>query len=99
MAQNNTKGRMITDLNNRFTYHKPFGDQPQRYERLRAKAKELAQLADDFCPDSREKSHAMTQLEDAVMWFNAAIARNEKAPELAPFPAEGMAPQAQANPA
>jgi hypothetical protein len=26
-------------------YHRPFGDQPQRYEVLRAKAKELAELA------------------------------------------------------
>lgn len=28
-------------------------------------------------PDSREKSLALTHLEDAVMWANAAIARNE----------------------
>lgn len=65
------------ELDNRFTYHRPIGDQPQRYEKLRAKAKELAELANDFCPESREKSHGFTQLEDAVMWFNAAIARNE----------------------
>ena len=31
----------------------------------------------DECPDSRELSVALTKLEEAVMWANAAIARNE----------------------
>ena len=66
------------DLENRFTYHKPFGDQPQRYEQLRAKAKELAKLIRDTCPHSRERSVALTELESAIMWANASIARNEK---------------------
>jgi len=65
------------ELESRFTYHRPIGNQPRRYEVLRAKAKELAALANTLCPESREKAHAFTQLEDAVMWFNAAIARNE----------------------
>jgi hypothetical protein len=33
-------------------------------------------VIDNNCPDSREKSLAMTNLEQAVMWANAAIARN-----------------------
>jgi hypothetical protein len=65
------------EIENRFTYHAPQGDQPQRYEQLRAKAKELALLIRDLCPDSRERSHAITQLEDTVMWANASIARNK----------------------
>ena len=32
----------MKNLENIFTYHKPFGDQPQRYEKLRAAAKEYA---------------------------------------------------------
>ncbi len=64
-------------IENNFTYHRPSGDQPERYERIRTKAKELAYLMDELCPDSREKSLAMTQLEDATMWANASIARNE----------------------
>lgn len=61
-----------------FTYRKPFGDQPQRYETLRAKAKELATLVESLCPDSREKSLAFTNLQQTIMWANAAIAINEK---------------------
>lgn len=65
------------ELNKRFTYHAPKADQPARYEQIRAKAKEFAELIDALCPDSREKSVALTDLETAVMWANAAIARNE----------------------
>lgn len=63
-------------IENAFTYHRPSGDQPEKYERIRAKAKELAYLLDDLCPDSREKSLAMTKIEEASMWANASIARN-----------------------
>ena len=34
-------------------------------------------LVNALCPESREKANAFTQLEDSIMWFNAAIARNE----------------------
>lgn len=62
---------------NTYTYHAPKGDQTARYEKLRAKARELAELIEAFCPDSREKSLAHTKVEEATMWANAAIARNE----------------------
>jgi len=68
------------DLDNRFSYHPPHGDQTQRYEAIRARAKDFAALLNGFCPDSREKSLAVTALEEAVMWANASIARNEAAP-------------------
>lgn len=64
-------------LDHIFTYHKPKDDQPERYERLRAKAKELAMLVDELCPESREKSLAITNIQQASMWANASIAINE----------------------
>lgn len=67
----------IMELTKRFTYHAPKGDQPRRYEEIRASAKTLAMGIDLACPESREKSIAMTKLEEAVMWANASIARNE----------------------
>jgi hypothetical protein len=60
-----------------FTYHAPTGDQPQRYINLREAAKELAILMSSSCPPSRELSLALTNLEQATFWANAAIARNE----------------------
>lgn len=65
------------DLEKRFTYHPPKEGQPEKYEVLRRNTLLLAGMMDEFCPDSREKSLALTKLEEAVMWANAAIARNE----------------------
>jgi hypothetical protein len=68
---------MPKDIDNNFTYHAPKEGQPERYAKIRAKAKELAELIDAECPQSRERSIAMTELETSVFWANAAIARNE----------------------
>jgi hypothetical protein len=60
-----------------FTYHAPEGDQPARYVALRDRAREYAELVIRLAPASRERSLAMTKLEEVVFWANAAIARNE----------------------
>ena len=65
------------DIEKNFSYHPPKEGQPERYVRIRAQAKEFAATVATLCPDSRERSLAMTKLEECVMWANAAIARNE----------------------
>ncbi len=65
------------ELKKRFTYHAPKANQPERYEKIRMEALGLASRIETSCPESREKSLAFTKLEEAVMWANAAIARNE----------------------
>jgi hypothetical protein len=65
------------DLCRRFTYHKPKDSQPERYTALREKAHELAVLIAQTSLNSREQSLALTCLENACMWANAGIARNE----------------------
>lgn len=65
------------NIENNYTYHAPKDSQAKKYEAIREKAKELALLIEDVCPTSREKSLAFTNIEQAVMWANAAIARNE----------------------
>ena len=67
-----------SDLETRFTYHTPTGNQPERYQDLRAAAKNLAYKIEHQCPESREQSLAITKLEECVMWANASIARREK---------------------
>ncbi len=61
----------------RFTYHPPKEGQPERYAVIRAEGKKFADLIDMACLDSPEKTLAITKLDEAVMWANAAIARNE----------------------
>lgn len=68
---------------NMFSYHPPTTDQAGRYELIREKAKQFAWLLEAVCPESREKSLAMTNLQQAVMWANASIAINEKPAEAA----------------
>jgi hypothetical protein len=63
------------EIETRFTYHAPKQGQPEMYERLRDQAKKLAHEINTLCPDSREKSLALTNLEQTIMWANAAIAR------------------------
>lgn len=65
------------ELLTRFTYHAPKEGQAQKYETLRAQAHVAAMKIDELCPDSREKSLALSALEESVMWANAAIARRE----------------------
>lgn len=63
-------------IENNFMYHSPKDGDTEKYEAIRAKAKELAYLFDELCLLGRERSLAMTNLEQAVMWANASIARN-----------------------
>ena len=65
------------DIDNRFTYHPPKSDQNERYVSLRYQARMLAISICDHCPPSRERSLALTKLEESIMWANASIARNE----------------------
>lgn len=64
------------ELDKRFKHHPPTEGQPTKYALIRSHCRELAQLIDETAPDSREKSLAVTSLEETMMWTNAAIARN-----------------------
>lgn len=68
---------MKEQIDNNFRYHAPKEGQPEKYEAIRSTARTFAYLIDELVPNSREKSLAMTKLEEAVMWANAGIARNE----------------------
>jgi hypothetical protein len=64
------------DLSNRFDYHKPADPQTvQDHEEVRAKAKDLAVVLNRLVPPGREHALAITKLEEAMMWANAGIAR------------------------
>lgn len=63
-------------IENNFTYHTLTTDKIDITNCIRLNAKDLALFIDEVCPNSREKSLAMTKLEEAVMWANASVARN-----------------------
>ena len=64
-------------LQNRFMHHAPKGDQAKRYEAIRSHILATAAVCVDLTPCSPEQTRALNALDEAMMLFNAAIARNE----------------------
>ncbi len=65
------------EIDNILSHHPPIGGQTIRYGTLRELAKSLGHAINDACPESREKSLAMTCLQETLMWAIASIAVNE----------------------
>ena len=60
-----------------FGLHSVTNEQVDKMQKIRDKAKEFAYLIVELSPVTREQSIALTELETAVFYANAAIARNE----------------------
>ena len=68
------------DIENRFKYHPPLTPEIGRqHDRIRTYLGQMATELNETLPESREKSLAITHLEETMMWANAAIARNQEA--------------------
>jgi hypothetical protein len=65
------------DITHRFTYHRPDGDKAARHEQVREQMLVTAHRIDELCTTGRELFLAMTALEEAMMWANASIAREQ----------------------
>lgn len=74
--------KQAAQIKNNFTHHPPTQEQVEHYQLLREEGAHCAELFASLCPESRELSLAMTNLEQAVFWANAAIARNGALREL-----------------
>ena len=68
-------------IKNIFTYHASNDHQRARYTEIRDTGRAFALLINDVCPESREKSCALTKVQEAVAWANASIAITESEPE------------------
>lgn len=67
------------DLARRFTHHAP--TTPARaaaHATVRGACTGLAAQIVDHCPPGREQALALTKIEEAMFWANAAIARAEE---------------------
>lgn len=72
---------MTDDLKHRFDFH-PATTEERRDEHtsVRQACLRLAEHLDEKCPDGREKSLAITKIEEVMFWGNAALARNPERP-------------------
>ncbi|MDN3356096.1 hypothetical protein [Actinomadura sp. DC4] len=67
------------DIANRFTFHPATTPERQAaHESVRTHCGELAAALNELLPDGREKSLAITNLEQVMFWANAAVARQEE---------------------
>jgi hypothetical protein len=64
------------EIDHRFDYAQPTPVTQPQHVHNRAEYKRLAETLARTLPESREKSLAVTALEESLMWANAAIARN-----------------------
>ena len=64
------------ELEHNFKYHALTPYKIQLHNDIREFGKEFAELINGLCNEGREKSLAITKVEEAVMWANAAIARS-----------------------
>lgn len=67
---------LIARNKNNFTYHQPDNLRIVKHQRIRESLNVVADMLVADCPESRELSLALTKLEEAMFWANAAIARN-----------------------
>ena len=68
--------RVGIDIPKRFTYSPPDEERAAVHDTVRSNLQYMAEIIDASQPDSREKSLAITHLEEAMFWANAGLARN-----------------------
>lgn len=69
---------MPYDLKERFGYYRPNSEEvAAKFPQIRGACLQVAEMIDGMFLDCREKSIAITKLEEAMFWANAAVARNE----------------------
>lgn len=69
------------EINRRFVYRAPTTETRPRHEAVNALMLETAHALDELLPEGREKSLALTHLQDTRMWANTAIAMTVPLPD------------------
>ena len=64
----------LDNLDDVFRYHGPDPVQIEKYQKINIAVKECAKVILENAPHSRERSLALTDIQEARMWANAAIA-------------------------
>ncbi len=66
------------DIEHRFAFHAATTEEKRdAHASVRQACRRLADFINESAPDGREKSLAITHVEEAMLWANAAIARQQ----------------------
>lgn len=68
---------MTSELKARFDFHDMDDESFHKSQNIRDAIKVAADTIDIYAPESREKSLALTKLEECLFWSTASIARNQ----------------------
>jgi hypothetical protein len=71
-----------SELSKRFRYHHSNTSQSQIFDDIGILYFNFSKIIDEKCPDSREKSLAITQLEFAYLMTIASVSRNDESDEI-----------------
>ncbi len=69
-------------IKKQFAYHKPSVQGLADIQHLREAFSRLDEAVRFFCPDSRERSVALTELETAAMWAVKSVVYNDPKSEV-----------------
>jgi hypothetical protein len=95
---------LAADIEKRFGFHPPASPLvSEAHDKVRGilaqAAKDVIEVTGVIAPQTREIALVITKLEEAMMWANAHIARNQVAVTDAPAPVETPAPEPTVDPA
>ena len=66
----------LEEISSRFKSY-PMDDKTKmKSDKIRNNILDLADIIDIYCNESREKSIALTKLEECLMWVNKSLSRN-----------------------
>lgn len=86
MAEKSPLQKLLEDVKNRFKFHPATETTGPQHDAVRADLGRLALKIAKTLPMSREQSLALTHLEEAMFWANAAIARHAESPAAGETP-------------
>ena len=76
-----------SEIQNRFGYHRATADSAPKHAKVRTLCENFANELDELIPEGRDKSLALTKLQEGMHWANSAIAmENDVDTETAHLP-------------
>lgn len=64
-------------IENNFKYHKPLEKSIGKFKKIRAEGMIFVETVMSLVPECPERTLAFRKIEEAVMWANAGLARNQ----------------------